>query len=52
MSRLITKLVLYALVVVAVVDIARYRRRELSRLARKDALMTWEDEGGSLPFPH
>ena len=52
MTRMIAKFALYALVAVAVVDMARYRRRERSRLARKEALMTWEEEGGSLPFPH
>ena len=52
MTRILAKFALYALAVVAVVDIARYRRRELNRRARKEALMTWEDEGGSLPSPH
>lgn len=52
MTRILAKLALYALAVVAVVDVARYRRREHNRVARKEALTTWEDEGGSLPSPH
>ena len=52
MPRILAKLALYALAVVAVVDVARYRRRELNRVVRKEALMTWEHEGGSLPSPH
>ena len=51
MARILAKLALYALAVVAVVDMARYRQREMNRRARKEALMTWEDEGGS-PSPH
>ena len=47
MARLL-KLALYVLALVAVVDVARYRRRELERRTRKDALMTWEDEGGAV----
>ena len=49
MTRMLTKLTLYALVLVAVVDMTRYRRRQLDRTAKKEALMTWEDEGGALP---
>jgi hypothetical protein len=52
MIRLLTKFALYALAVAAVADIARYRRRELDRAAHKEALTTWEHEGGSLPSPH
>jgi hypothetical protein len=52
MTRILAKLALCTLAMVALVDIARYRRRELNRRARKEALMTWEDEGGSLPSPH
>jgi hypothetical protein len=52
MSRILAKLVLYTLAVVTIVDVARYRRREHNRVARKEAVMTWEDEGGSLPSPH
>ena len=52
MIRLLTKFALYALAVAAVADIARYRRRELDRAAHKEALTTWEHEGGSqLPSP-
>ena len=51
MMRMLTRLALYALALAAVVDVARYRRRQLERTARKEALMTWEDEGGTLP-PH
>jgi hypothetical protein len=47
MTRLL-KLALYALALVAVAEVARYRRRQLERLARTDALMTWEDEGGAV----
>jgi hypothetical protein len=47
MIRIIAKLALYTIAVVTVVDVARYRRREFNRLARKEAFMTWEDEGGS-----
>jgi hypothetical protein len=52
MTRILAKLALYALAMATVVDMARYRRRELNRVARKEALMTWEHEGGSLPSPH
>jgi hypothetical protein len=52
MTRILAKLALYALAVVTVVDMARYRRREINRLARKEALTAWEEEGGSLPSPH
>jgi hypothetical protein len=52
MTRLFAKLALYAVALAAVADVARYRRRELNRVARKEALTTWEDEGGSLPSPH
>jgi hypothetical protein len=52
MIRLLTKLALYALAVAAVTDIARYRQRERNRAARREALATWEHEGGALPSPH
>lgn len=51
MARILTKLALYALALVAVADVSRYRRRQHERSARKEALMTWEDEGGSVPPP-
>ena len=51
MTRMLTKRALYALALAAVVDVARYRRRQIERMGRKEALMTWEDEGGALP-PH
>jgi hypothetical protein len=52
MARIVTKLALYALALVAIVDVTRYRRRQLDRGAGKGALMTWEDEGGSVPPSH
>src|SRR5450631_4004819 len=50
--RTLDKLALYTLAVVTVIDLARYRQRERSRLGRREALLTWEEEGGSLPLPH
>ncbi len=52
MTRMLAKVALYTLALVALVDMARYRRRQLNHQTRKEALMTWEDEGGSLPAPH
>ncbi len=47
--RMIAKLAMYALGFLAIVNVARHRRRQLDRHAGKEALMTWEDEGGSVP---
>jgi hypothetical protein len=47
--RMIAKLAMYALGLLAIVNVARSRRRQLDRNAGKEALMTWEDEGGSVP---
>jgi hypothetical protein len=52
MTRMLTRVALYTLALVALVDMARYRRRELNRQTRREALAKWEDEGGSLPTPH
>jgi hypothetical protein len=52
MTQLFTKFALYALALATVVDIARHRRRESDRIARKEALRAWEEEGGSLPSSH
>jgi hypothetical protein len=52
MARRLAKLALYALALVAIVDVTRHRRRQLDRSARKESLMTWEDEGGSVPPSH
>ena len=49
MTRMLAKLTLYTLVFFAAVDVTRYRRRQIDRTARKEALMTWEEEGGSQP---
>jgi hypothetical protein len=51
MTRLLTKLVLCALALATAVELARYRRRHLEKQAGKDALLTWEHEGGSVTSP-
>ena len=48
MTRLLTKLALCALALSAAVELVRYRRH-LDSQARKEALMTWEEEGGAMP---
>ncbi|MEO8187094.1 MAG: hypothetical protein ABI580_06990 [Burkholderiaceae bacterium] len=50
MSPLLAKYALGALILLTAIDVIR--RRLLSKFARarqKEALMTWEDEGGALP---
>ena len=52
MTRMLTKFALYALALATLVDMSRYHRRRVDRQSGKDALMTREDEGGSLPSQH
>ena len=50
MSRPIAKYALLALVLLTILDMKRTRIRARSvKAAHKEALMTWEDEGGGLP---
>lgn len=51
MSRLWSKLALCALVVATVYDVMSHGKRRASsdRSFKKEALSTWEDEGGALP---
>lgn len=50
MSQRVAKYGLYLLVLMIVVDATRRRRRHRSaKAAHKEALMTWEHEGGAVP---
>jgi hypothetical protein len=51
MNRAWSKLALCALVVVTIYDVMAYggRRVRTDRTSKKEALSTWEDEGGALP---
>lgn len=50
MSRPIAKYALLALVLLTILDVDRTRiRAQSAKSAHKEALMTWEDEGGALP---
>ena len=50
MTRQFAKYALYALLLAALLE-AGFRRKRGSRATQtqKEALMTWEDEGGALP---
>jgi hypothetical protein len=48
MTRLWAKYALYALACVALIDFARFRHRQ-GETGHKDAIHTWEGEGGALP---
>ena len=50
MTRQFVKYALYALVLAALLDAGFGRKRRSSATQTyKEALMTWEDEGGALP---
>jgi hypothetical protein len=49
MARIIAKLALYGLGLLAIFNVTRHRRRERDRNAGNEALATWEHEGGSVP---
>jgi hypothetical protein len=50
MSPLLAKYALSALILLTVVDVIRRQLRSKSaKVTQKEALMTWEDEGGALP---
>ena len=52
MSPLLAKHALGALILLTALDLIRRRRQLRSKSAKatqKEALMTWEDEGGALP---
>jgi hypothetical protein len=50
MSRPVAKYVLCVLVLLTLLDVKRRQLRSKSaKAAQKEALKTWEDEGGALP---
>lgn len=50
MTRQFAKYALYALVLAALVNAGVRRKRKVrAAQSHKEALMTWEDEGGALP---
>jgi hypothetical protein len=50
MSRAVAKYALWVLVLLTLVDVKRRQLRlESAKAAQKEALVTWEDEGGALP---
>jgi hypothetical protein len=50
MSRPVAKYVLFVLVLLTLLDVKRRQLRSKSaKAAQKEALKTWEDEGGALP---
>ena len=49
MARTLAKCALYVLAFAALIDVARFRGRQKQLVHRKEALMTWEGEGGALP---
>jgi hypothetical protein len=50
MTRTFAKYALYALVVAATFDAVLHRKRTSKTVrSQREALMTWEDEGGGLP---
>ena len=51
MSRLWSKIALCALIVATVCDVMAHGKRRVTsdRSFKKEALSTWEDEGGALP---
>jgi hypothetical protein len=50
MRRPLEKYVLWALILLTLVDVKRRQLRSKSaKAAQKEALKTWQDEGGALP---
>jgi hypothetical protein len=49
MTRALAKYALYVVACAALIDFARFRRRQKDAAHRKEALHTWEGEGGALP---
>jgi len=51
MARLLARATLYALVLAVAVDVGRHwKRTKLHETTKhREAIMTWEDEGGLLP---
>ena len=50
MSRPLAKYALCVLVLLTLVDVRlRHLRAKSAKAAQKEALVTWEDEGGALP---
>ncbi len=50
MTRRFAKYALYALVLAAIFDASLHRKRKSTTVrSQREALMTWEHEGGGLP---
>ena len=50
MTRTFAKYALYVLVLAAIFDARLHRKRKSTAVhSQREALMTWEDEGGGLP---
>jgi hypothetical protein len=52
MTRALAKFAFYVLAVATIVDLARFSARKRAKVARKEAIMSWENEGGALPETH
>lgn len=49
MTRALAKCALYVLACAALIDFARFQRRQKGVVPHKEAILTWENEGGALP---
>ena len=49
MTRALAKCALYVVALAALIDFTRFRRRHGDATHRKEALHTWDGEGGALP---
>jgi hypothetical protein len=52
MTRALAKFAFYVLAVATIVDLARFSARRQAKVAKKEAIMNWENEGGALPETH
>jgi len=48
MTRGLAKFAFYVLATAALVDLARFRARHNATRTKKEAIMTWENEGGAV----
>lgn len=48
----LVKYAILALVAATFADLVRYRRAQLVRQSKREALQTWEGEGGAVPGVH